>query len=651
MFANQKLLGGRYQFIQALGSNPAGQTFLAADAHYPGHPKCVVHQLRLPTRNPMTLKFICSLLRKKVEVLEGIGQHKQIPSTFAAFDDGQSFYIVQEFIPGRSLEDELVVGSPWSADAVFYFLREVLPVLAFAHENGVLHGHLKPTKIIRHQQGNHLVILDFGGIRTVSQNISGRQQAPEVELYSNESMVYLAPEQLQGKTYFVSDYYALGMIALQALLGVSTTSLPKADAPDLHRAILALLENLSDRDTRLANLLARMIHPDPAQRYQKAMDILTDLERLGSPEQSTLAIATFPLLNTELVDSIELPTLPRKSFPWVTIGGGGLMLLAGLTSVLGLRVPQRLLAAQHVQTATTAIADGQPEAAIAQYSRAIQLLPNHDLALAQRSQLHADLGDPEAALTDITQALEINPENAQYAYDRANLRLSIGDIQGAIEDYTTAIQLDPTLTKALINRGSARAEWGDDDGAIEDYTRALSHNPDVELQAAAYLNRCLSYSNEGNQTLALEDCTTAINLRPSHGLAYQNRGLVRRRLQDFQGSLQDYNIAIQIAPDSADAYYNRGLTRQVMNDLPGAKGDFTQAIAFNPDYVFAYYDRGLLEMESGNRTQAIGDFQKAAQLCLDLGRTGCYEDAQYQINRLTATTPVTLESDLSSGQE
>jgi hypothetical protein len=65
MATTNRLLGGRYQFIQVLGSGENRQTLLVADVHYAGHPNCVIKQLKLPTRNPTTLKFILSLLRKK----------------------------------------------------------------------------------------------------------------------------------------------------------------------------------------------------------------------------------------------------------------------------------------------------------------------------------------------------------------------------------------------------------------------------------------------------------------------------------------------------------------------------------------------------------------------------------------------------------
>ncbi|HEY9887055.1 MAG TPA: tetratricopeptide repeat protein [Candidatus Obscuribacterales bacterium] len=639
MSSTQKLLGGRYQVIQSLSTHPTGQTFLAADTHYPGHPKCVVRQLRLPTRNPMTRKFILNLLKKKVEVFEVIGQHDQIPNTFAAFDVDQSFYIVQEFIPGRSLLKELVTGQPWSQAAVLTFLKEVLPAIAFAQAHGVVHGNLRPSKILRHQTANRWVILDFGSIKTVSQTISSKAMPRPPENGAKVQRQYLlAPEQLQGPSLFCSDHYALGMIAIQALTGLPAHALPTAQQPALHQEIVALLEKIPNLPPNLAGVLARMVHPNPKRRYQKAADILSDLNRLEEVGLFATAPDSTPLPETAPPPE---PVTVRRRIPWGAIALVSLGGLAVLTGLLALKIPQGILAQRHLRAAQRAAVAQDYEAAIAAYTQAAELDPRNPAIWASRGQLHTELGNSEAALADLTQAIEAAPQNPTYAYERANLRFTVGDIQGAIADYTQAIEQDPQFAKAYINRGSARADWGDDQGAVEDYTQALDLAADREVEAAAYLNRCLSYSNLGEQVLALEDCSAAINLRPSHALAYQNRGLVRRRLGDFQGALQDYNIAIQIEPDSPDPYYNRGLTRQAMADLTGAMTDFSQAIAIDDTYVFAIYDRGLLQAELGNFTAALADMRQAAQRCLDLGRTGCYEDAQYQITRLeTAIAPL-----------
>ena len=498
MSATQKLLGGRYQYIQALSTHQAGQTFLAADVHYPGHPKCVVRQLRLPTRNPMTRKFILSLLKKKVEVLEGIGQHEQVPSTFAAFDFDQSFYIVQEFIPGRSLQEELVVGQPWSQRDVLYLLKEVLPVLAFAQEHGVVHGNLKPSKMIRRQIDSRLVLLDFGSIKAISQNIASKEVHPEAEKISPLSKLYLAPEQYQRQALFCSDHYALGVLAIQALTGLPPEKLPTGRDANLHGEIVALLEGIPDLGINTASLLARMVHPNPDRRYQKATEILADLERLDGLAASTPQTVLEPLLPLPEDREEDKPKRSSPKLPYGLIGIIALALLALITALLGLRLPQKVMASRHMREGAS-LATENPEAAIARYSQAIALTPPMPEALANRGKLHFEMGETEAALADLTQAIEQAPDNPDYVYDRANIRFAVGDVQGAIDDYTQAIRQNDGFVKAYVNRGSARADWGDDKGAVEDYTRAIELSADTEVQAAAYLNRFLSYSNLGDQ--------------------------------------------------------------------------------------------------------------------------------------------------------
>lgn len=291
MSSPQNLLGGRYQFIQALNAHPSGRTFLAADVHYPGHPKCVVRELRLPTRNPMTRQFILRLLKQKVAMLEEIGQHPQVPDTSAAFDVDQSFFIVQEFIPGQSLLDLLAASEPWTVQEAIAFLQAILPVLHFAQDHGVIHSNLKPSKLIRHHTDNQWVVLDFGSIKNISQHIAGKQKGQN-GTNGNErqsSSVYVAPEQYQHQTLFCSDHYALGMIVIQAMTGRDPKELPQVQAPNRHEQLTAMLRSVPKMSPAFANLLLRMVHAHPQRRYQKAAEILNDLEDLlDVPEVSAM---------------------------------------------------------------------------------------------------------------------------------------------------------------------------------------------------------------------------------------------------------------------------------------------------------------------------------------------------------------------------
>jgi tetratricopeptide (TPR) repeat protein len=636
------LLGGRYQFIQVLGTKDLNQTLLVADVQQSGHPKCVLKQIRLPTHNPTTLRFILSLLKKKLEVLKTVGQDDRIPETFAFFEDRQNFYLVQEFIPGRSLQSELEAGNPWPENKLRAVLRAVLEILVFLQENGVTHGNLKPTNIIRHQKTGQLILLDFSLLKDLSREVTGRAIAENGRL--PEDWVYMPQEQRQGRSRFCSDHYALGIIAVQAATGLPASKIPDADDPEVHRKLKSLLQTAPDLSPETIHFIEYLVAPQSDHRSQKAKTLLRALTTQHAKPLKTkgslpLSAPASPLpLPTPPTPVAAAPAAPSPSPSpgrrWGWVGLGLAAVLSVATALVALRVPQRLWAYPYWQQAQVATAAGDDQQALAAYDRVLALRPNHSEARAARGQLYADQGDLEAALADLSEAIALDPTIAEWRYQRGNVRFAAGDVQGAIDGYTEAIRQDGSFVKAYLNRGTARAEWGDDQGAVEDYTQALALDMSPETQAAAYLNRCLSYSNLEQQGQALSDCSEAINLRPSHELAYENRGLVRRRLGDFQGAIQDYNIAIQIAPDSPHPYYNRALARQELGDLSGAMADFSQAIALDPEYIFAFYDRGLLRAQMGEREEAISDLETAAQQCLDLGRVQCYEDAQYQIEQL-----------------
>ncbi|MGF1566603.1 MAG: tetratricopeptide repeat protein [Nodosilinea sp.] len=633
----KRLLDGRFQFIRVVSTKSYSKTYLMTDQNDPEQSKCIVKHLRLPTSNPVTLKFLTDLLGKRVQLLHRLGPHDSLAKNLANIYDGQDFYWVREYVSGQPLALELADQKPSPEEAVRRFLGETLHILDNIQTRGVVHQNLHPNNLIRHRSDGRLVLVDFG-LAQETGTTHPAADANNLSLEANGSSAYLP--QMQSRQYprFNADHFALGMIALQMATGLSTEALPQLQQANFLAQVKLQLDECSTLGEPLKQVLLRMISPQAQTQFHRAKDILALLEsssenptapQSATPADATLAGVTPPPPAPSMA-ALAWGDIQRPGV-WLGLGAVSLLLLGGL---LWLRTPSGPGANRLLAQAQEASQAGRSAEALGYIDQAIQLSPKNGEALALRANWLAQNGQIDRALQDLTDALQTKPVQATWYFQRGNLRFQVGDLQGAIADYTSALEQDDTYSDAYINRGNARAELGDEAGAVEDYGTALNLATDAEAKADAYLNRCLSLSNLGDQAAALADCTEAVNLRPNNSLAYENRGLVKRRLKDYQGAIQDFTIAIQIDPSSPEAYYNRGLTRQDLDDLSGAMGDFNQTINLNENHPFAYYDRGLLHAELGERELAIADLEVVASACLDVGRKGCFDDAQYQLNKL-----------------
>ena len=81
--------------------------------------------------------------------------HPQIPKLHAYFEYNNDFYLVQEFIEGETLFDELGQKGRFSEGKVKQFFKELLPVLDYLHKQKILHRDIKPENIMRRVSPNN----------------------------------------------------------------------------------------------------------------------------------------------------------------------------------------------------------------------------------------------------------------------------------------------------------------------------------------------------------------------------------------------------------------------------------------------------------------------------------------------------------------
>jgi serine/threonine protein kinase len=294
------LLKDRYRAIQPLGQGGFGKTFLAVDEDKPSHPPCVIKQFFPQAQGTNTVQKAAELFTQEAVRLDELGEHPQIPDLLAYFSQGNQQYLVQEFIDGRDLAQELASNGTFNEAQVRSLLNDLLPVLQFVHQHHVIHRDIKPENIIRRRSNSQLFLVDFGAAKVVTGTALGRTGT------AIGSAGFAAPEQSFGRAVFASDIYGLGVTCIHLLTGMHPFDLfdPHENAWVWRNA---LKRPVSDA---LGRILDKMIESPINQRYQSAASVLKELNpqtpqaAVAKPQKPVIPVAT-PLQSP--------PAVPKSS--------------------------------------------------------------------------------------------------------------------------------------------------------------------------------------------------------------------------------------------------------------------------------------------------------------------------------------------------
>jgi eukaryotic-like serine/threonine-protein kinase len=221
------------------------------------------------------------------------------PNIVAIYDWGQergTYFIVMEYVRGRSLRDVVQVNGPFSARRTAEIGAEIAGALEFAHRNGVVHRDVKPGNVLITADGD-IKVTDFGIAR------AGTSEALTQTGAVMGTAAYFSPEQAQGfPVDGRSDVYSLGVVLYEMVTGTPpfTGESPVAVAykhvreepePPAARA--------PDLPPDLEQIILTAMAKDPDSRYQTADELRTDLLRfvrgqppLGGPLTGMVADGT-----------------------------------------------------------------------------------------------------------------------------------------------------------------------------------------------------------------------------------------------------------------------------------------------------------------------------------------------------------------------
>lgn len=292
-----------YKVIKKLGSGSFGHVYLVTNKET--QLQCVIKILHPISQQPNFIKQAKRLFQQEATILKKVN-HPQVPKLIDYFEEDGEFYLVEEYIQGYTLRNELKPNQPWSEAETIKLLQEGLSILKDIHHCGIIHRDVKPDNFIRRQQDQKLVLIDFGAVKEFNIEQS-RLIDPTVALGTRG---YMPTEQARGKPYKNSDIYALGMIAIQALTGKNPMDLEEDEEGEI------IWRNGININPLLGDILSQMVRYHHKVRYQCADDVLT---ALNDYLQSQSYIASTQLIDnspspseTEIIDNDDSKVSPSK---------------------------------------------------------------------------------------------------------------------------------------------------------------------------------------------------------------------------------------------------------------------------------------------------------------------------------------------------
>jgi serine/threonine protein kinase len=270
VFNSGQILQSRYQLQKQLGHTIAGrQTWLAEDVNDANHELIVLKLLVFNTEfNWDNLK----LFEREAQVLQNLN-HERIPCYRDYFlvekepDSGLSWWcLVQDYIPGETLQELLAKGKKFSEPELKQIAREILQILNYLHQLNppVLHRDIKPSNLIMGED-QQIYVVDFGAVQD-------KMAVTRATFTVVGTIGYTPMEQFWGRAVPASDLYGLGATLIHLVTGVAPADLPQNN-------LRIEFGNQASVSKHFVNWIRKLTEPALEKRFANANEALEALAR------------------------------------------------------------------------------------------------------------------------------------------------------------------------------------------------------------------------------------------------------------------------------------------------------------------------------------------------------------------------------------
>ena len=262
---------GRYQILGILGKGAMGTVYRGVDPAI--NRPVAMKTIRLDfVTDPEEMAELKERLHREAQAA-GKLSHPNIVTIYDVGSEGNLQYIAMEYLEGQTLEEMIKKKTRFNYKIIAQMITQICQALQYAHDQGIVHRDIKPANIMV-LSDYRVKVMDFGIARIDSNSMTKTGIAMGTPNY-------ISPEQLKGREIDRrSDIFSLGVMMYEMLLGKrpfkgeNLTSLMYAilnHEPEKPSSVRPQIPLLYD------HIITKALKKDPAERYQKASDVIVDL--------------------------------------------------------------------------------------------------------------------------------------------------------------------------------------------------------------------------------------------------------------------------------------------------------------------------------------------------------------------------------------
>ena len=581
---------GRYSILSRLGRGGMGSVYLAADPVL--NRQVAIKMVDLSVEEVSQRAFFRERLLRDAKAA-AVLSHPNVVSVYDVLEEGDSAFVVMEYVPGESLSSYLErIPIPDTAFTLSV-LRQIAFAIDYTHSKGIIHRDIKPSNVMT-VPGGAVKILDFGIAR-----MSGGRTSTLSDVVMG-TVEYMSPEQVKNESLDGrSDQFSMAGVAYRMLTG-GTLFGQQTMATLAYKVVSEMPPPASARNASLPpgvdQVLNKALSKSPTDRFSTCSEFAEALNQA--------------FLDARAVATVALPNPPFESarkgtrFTWLA-ATACVAILAG-----GMALWKPWDRAQDVRKAdaskrTSSAQFGQPTPTLAEQPPAPQPAKPSAVPPAETTPpLSAEAGPNSAPKKGRTKPsdsaklastepmpvsrLRQNPqdpvkskpatpvfsEELARLYSQGQDQMKQRDFPGAIRSFTAAIAISPDFQKAYFSRGMAREFAEQYEAAMEDYSLAIKLNPQ---DAPPYLRRGICLVRTRQDQRALADFNRALEINPDMPPALNGRGGIYFRRRNYAEAIRDFDAALRINPRFAQAYANRARAKRALGNITGAEEDRKKA--------------------------------------------------------------------------